>query len=187
MQTCFQVCSIHWVGMQTAKVTDTDFPKLPLQFINFLSKECVSTEWTQNKRTFFFLRSCTFRLLHATNSHTVLQGINGRRENVQCVGTGQYHGSHSKLHNVCMKKVIQQMVDNLHMVASCSYRCELMCLLCVKDSKRQSLCEQFTFLFEKGKTVLAVFQDELFCVSINISEGTRLAWKQVSICVCCLK
>ena len=77
-----------------------------------------------------------FRLLCATVSHTMLQGISGRRENVQFIRTGQYHGSHSKLHGVCLKKVIQQLVDNLHMVASCLYRFELMCLLCVKDSKR---------------------------------------------------
>jgi hypothetical protein len=30
---------VQWVGMQRAKVTDIDFPKLPLQFIKFLSKE----------------------------------------------------------------------------------------------------------------------------------------------------
>lgn len=36
----------------------------------------------------------------------------------------------------------------------------------------------------RKERLLAVFQDELCCVSINILEGTRLAWKQeVNLCM----
>lgn len=72
---------------------------------------------------------------------TTLQGTIRRKEHVMSLHIGLGHGPHSFVSDLT-RKTIQQMVCNLHTVAS---KYEPIQLLFVGDTQIQSLCEKCTF------------------------------------------